>query len=77
MKDLLANLLQNLPKILEVLPQVIKYLPILLIVIGIGFALYVLYTDTPPLFVCYNNQVYELKFFSNVYVFKGETCIQM
>ena len=77
MKDLLANLLQNLPKILDTLPQIIKYVPIILVLFGLGFAVYVLYNDAPPFYVCYNNQVYELKMWSKVYVFKGDTCIQM
>ena len=77
MKDILTNLLQNLPKILEVLPQIIKYIPIILVLIGLGYGLYLLYSDTPPLYVCYNNQMYELKWLSKVYVFKGDTCIQM
>lgn len=77
MKDVLANLLQNLPKILEVLPQIIKYIPIILILFGLGFAVYILYSDMPPMYVCYNNHVYELKFFSKVYIYNGDTCIQM
>ena len=77
MKDILTNLLQNLHKILEVLPQIIKYIPIILVLIGLGYGLYLLYSDTPPLYVCYNNQMYELKWLSKVYVFKGDTCIQM
>ena len=77
MKDILANLLQTLPKILEVLPQIIKYIPIILVLVGLGYGLYLLYSDTPPWYVCYNNHVYELKWFSKVYVYVGETCIQM
>lgn len=77
MKDILTNLLQNLPKILEILPQIVKYIPIIILLVGLGFGAYILYTDTPPMYVCYNNQMYELKWMSKVYVFKGDTCIQM
>ena len=77
MKDLLASLLNNLPKILEVLPQIIKYIPIILLIVGLGYAVYILYNDFPPLYVCYNNQIYELQWGSKVYTFKGDTCIQM
>jgi len=77
MKDILQNLLQNLPKLLEILPSIIKYIPWILIVLGIGYGAYLLYSDTPPLYVCYNNQMYELQLFSKVYVYKGDVCIQM
>lgn len=77
MKDVLSNLLQNLPKILEVLPLVIKWVPIILLLIGLGFVAYKFYTDAPPIYICYNNQMYELKWLSKVYVFKGDTCVQM
>ena len=77
MKDLLQNLLQNLPKILEILPSIIKYIPWILLTGGLGYGIYLLFSNTPPLYVCYNNQMYELQLFSKVYVFKGDTCIQM
>ena len=77
MKDLLASLINNLPKILEVLPQIIKYIPVILLIAGLGYAAYIFYNDFPPLYVCYNNQIYELHWGSKVYVFQGGTCIQM
>lgn len=77
MKDVIQNLLANLPKILEVLPSVLKLLPAIIILLILGLGGYWLYMEAPPLYVCYNNQSYELQFFSRVYKFKGDTCIQM
>lgn len=77
MKDLVASLINNLPKIFELLPQIIKYVPLILIIAGLGYAAYIFYIDFPPLYVCYDNQIYELQFGSKVYVFKGGYCIQM
>lgn len=77
MKDLLQNLFQNLPKILEILPSIIKYLPWLMLIFGVGYGAYLLYNDFPPLYVCYNNEIYELQLGSKVYTYKGGNCIQM
>jgi hypothetical protein len=73
----MKDLLNYLPKILEVLPKIIKYVPVILIIAGIGYAAYIFYSDFPPLFVCHDNEIYELQWGSKVYKFKGGYCIQM
>lgn len=75
----MKELLEALPKILGFMPaivQYLKYIPILLILAGVGYAGYYLVTNSKDPYKCYNNQLFEQKsILSNVYVFKGDTCV--
>ncbi len=75
----MKDLLDKLPQILSALPEVIKflkYIPILMILGGIGYATYYFMENKKDPYKCVNNQVFEqLRVDSDVYVFKGETCV--
>jgi hypothetical protein len=75
----MKDLLDKLPQILGALPEVIKflkYIPILMVLAGIGYAAYYFIENKRDPFKCVNNQVFEqLRVDSDVYVFKGETCV--
>lgn len=75
----MKDLLKNLPQILSALPEIVKYLkyiPILMLIAGIGYGvLYYMDNHKDP-YKCVNNHVFEqLRIDSDVYVFKGGTCI--
>lgn len=75
----MKDLLKNLPQILSALPEIVKYLkyiPILMLLAGIGYGvLYYMDNHKDP-YKCVNNHVFEqLRIDSDVYVFKGGTCI--
>ena len=75
----MKDLLKNLPQLLGALPEIIKYLkyiPILMILGGIGYlAFYYMQNHKDP-YKCVNNQVFEqIRVDSDIYVFKGETCV--
>ena len=75
----MKELLEKLPQILGMMPQIIsflKYIPILMILAGIGYAAYYYAQNHKDPFICVNNQVFEqLRIDSDVYVFRGETCV--
>lgn len=76
MKDLLKNILANLPQILSVLPNVAKYLPVLLIVGSVLFGLYFMASKYKDPYMCHDNEIYEqISITSGVYKFKGGYCI--
>lgn len=75
----MKDLLKFLPQILSALPELSKYIkiiPILLVLAGIGYGAYYYFTNYKDPFKCVNNQVFEqIRVDSNVYVFKGDTCV--
>ena len=75
----MKDLFKLLPQILSVLPEISKYIkiiPILLVLAGVGYGLFYYFSNYKDPFKCVNNQVFEqIRVDSNVYVFKGETCI--
>lgn len=75
----MKELLKNLPQILAALPEIVKYLryiPILMILAGLGYAAYYLAQNKKDPYKCVNNHIFEqLRIDSDVYVFKGGTCI--
>lgn len=75
----MKDLLKNLPQILGAMPEIVKYLkyiPILMLLAGIAYGvLYYMDNHKDP-YKCVNNHVFEqLRIDSDVYVFKGGTCI--
>ena len=75
----MKDLLKNLPQILSALPEIVKYLkyiPILMLLAGIAYGvLYYMDNHKDP-YKCVNNHVFEqLRIDSDIYVFKGGTCI--
>jgi len=75
----MKELLGNLPQLLSALSEIIKYLkyiPILMILGAIGYGGFYYMQNHKDPFICVNNQVFEqLRFDSNIYVFRGETCV--
>ncbi len=75
----MKDLLKFLPQILGAMPEIVKYLkyiPILMVLAGLGYgAVYYMDNRKDP-YKCVNNHVFEqLRIDSNVYVFKGGTCV--
>ena len=77
--QIMKQLLEILPKILGMMPEIvkyIKYIPILLILAGVGYGVYYASINMKDPYKCYNNQLFEQKsLLSNVYIFKGDTCV--
>lgn len=75
MKELLGNLSQ----LLSALPEVVKYLkyvPILMVLAGIGYGAFYFVENRKDPYKCVNNHIFEqLRIDSDVYVYKGGTCI--
>ncbi len=75
----MKDLLKFLPQILSALPELSKYIkiiPILLVLAGIGYGAYYYFMNYKDPYKCVNNQVFEqIRVDSNVYVFKGDTCV--
>lgn len=75
----MKDLLKFLPQILSALPELSKYvkiIPILLVIAGVGYGIFYYFTNYKDPYKCVNNQVFEqIRVDSNVYVFKGEVCI--
>ena len=75
----MKELLKNLPQILGAMPEIVKYLkyiPILMILAGIGFGIYSWTQNYKDPYKCVNNHVFEqLRIDSDVYVYKGGTCV--
>ncbi len=75
----MKELLEKLPQILGMMPQIVqflKYIPILMILAGIGYGVYYYTQNHKDPYICVNNHVFEqLRIDSDVYVFKGGTCV--
>ena len=75
----MKDLLEKLPQILGMMPQLVqflKYIPILMVLAGIGFGVYYWTQNYKDPYICVNNHVFEqLRIDSDVYVFKGGTCV--
>jgi hypothetical protein len=75
----MKDLLNILPKILELMPgivQFLKYIPILMILAGIGYGAFYWSQNYKDPYKCVNNEIYEqVRMDSNVYQFKGGYCV--
>ena len=75
----MKELLRNLPQLLGALSEIVKYLkyiPILIVLAGIGYGIFYYMENHKDPFICVNNHVFEqLRIDSDVYVFKGGTCV--
>ncbi len=75
----MKELLKNLQQILSAMPELVKYLkyiPVLMILAGIGYGVVYIVQNRKDPYKCVNNHVFEqLRIDSDVYVFKGGTCI--
>jgi hypothetical protein len=75
----MKDLLKNLPQILGALPEIVKYLkyiPILMVLAGIGYGAFYFIENRKDPYKCVNNHIFEqLRIDSDVYVYKGGTCI--
>jgi hypothetical protein len=75
----MKDLLKFLPQVLGAMPEIVKYLkyiPILMVLAGIGYGIFFYMENHKDPFICVNNQVFEqLRVDSDVYVFRGETCV--
>jgi hypothetical protein len=75
----MKNLLDILPKLLELMPgivQFLKYIPILMVLAGIGYGAFYWSQNYKDPFKCVDNQIYEqVRVDSNVYEFKGGYCV--
>ena len=75
----MKDLLKNLPQILGAMPEIVKYLkyiPILMLLAGIAYGVMYYIDNHKDPYKCVNNHVFEqLRIDSDVYVFKGGTCI--
>ena len=76
----MKDLLKWLPQVLSLMPNIVKYLkyiPILMILGGIGYGVYIFTQSYKDPFKCVNNEVYEqIRIDSGVYVFKGGYCVE-
>ena len=75
----MKDLLNILPKILELMPgivQFLKYIPILMILAGVGYGAFYWSQNYKDPYKCVNNEIYEqVRMDSNVYQFKGGYCV--
>ena len=75
----MKDLLEKLPQILGMMPQnvqFLKYIPILMLLAGIGYGVFYYMDNHKDPYICVNNHVFEqLRIDSDVYVFKGGTCV--
>jgi hypothetical protein len=75
----MKDLLKFLPQILGAMPEIVKYLkyiPILMLLAGLGFGVVYYMDNRKDPYKCVNNHVFEqLRIDSDVYVFKGGTCV--
>jgi len=75
----MKNLLDILPKLLELMPGIVKflkYIPILMILAGIGYGAFYWSQNYRDPYKCVNNEIYEqVRMDSNVYQFKGGYCV--
>jgi hypothetical protein len=75
----MKELLKNLPQILGAMPEIVKYLkyiPVLMILAGIGYGIFYYMENHRDPYICVNNHVFEqIRIDSDIYVFKGGTCV--
>ena len=75
----MKELLNILPKLLELMPGIVKFLkysPILMILAGIGYGAFYWSQNYRDPYKCVNNEIYEqVRMDSNVYQFKGGYCV--
>ncbi len=75
----MKELLKYLPQALQALPEIvkyIKYIPILMILAGVGYGIYMFVSSYKDPFKCVDNEIYQqLSWDSNVYKFKGGYCV--
>jgi hypothetical protein len=75
----MKELLKILPQLLSALPEIVKYLkyiPIIMILAGLGYGIFYYTQNYKDPYVCVNNHVFEqLRIDSDIYVFKGGTCV--
>jgi hypothetical protein len=75
----MKDLLNLLPKLLEMMPGVVKflkYIPIIMILAGVGYGVYLITLNYKDPFKCVNNEIYQqVRVDSNVYQFKGGYCV--
>ncbi len=75
----MKELLKNLPQILGAMPEIVKYLkyfPILMVLAGIGYGVFYYMENHKDPYICVNNHVFEqIRIDSDIYVFKGGTCV--
>jgi hypothetical protein len=76
----MKDLLNILPKLLELMPGIVKflkYIPILMILAGIGYGVYYWTQNYRDPYMCVNNEIYEqVRVDSKVYKFKGGYCVE-
>ena len=76
----MKELLNLLPKLLEMMPGIVKflkYIPILMVLAGIGYGVFYWSQNYRDPFKCVNNEIYEqVRMDSNVYQFKGGYCVE-
>ena len=75
----MKDLLEKLPQILGMMPQIVqflKYIPILMLLAGIGYGVFYYMENHRDPYICVNNHVFEqIRIDSDIYVFKGGTCV--
>jgi hypothetical protein len=75
----MKDLLEKLPQILGMMPQIVqflKYVPILMLLAGIGYGVFFYMENHRDPYICVNNHVFEqIRIDSDIYVFKGGTCV--
>jgi hypothetical protein len=75
----MKNLLDILPKLLELMPGIVKflkYIPILMILAGVGYGVFYWSQNYRDPYKCVNNEIYEqVRMDSNVYQFVGGYCV--
>jgi hypothetical protein len=75
----MKDLLNILPKLLEMMPGIVKflkYIPILMILAGLGYGIFYWSQNYRDPYKCVNNEIYEqVRVDSNVYQFKGGYCV--
>ena len=75
----MKDLLEKLPQILGMMPQIVqflKYIPILMLLAGIGYGVFYYMDNHKDPYICVNNHVFEqIRIDSDIYVFKGGTCV--
>jgi hypothetical protein len=75
----MKDLLNILPKLLEMMPGIVKflkYIPILMVLAGVGYGVFYWSQNYRDPYKCVNNEIYEqVRVDSNVYQFKGGYCV--
>lgn len=75
----MKELLKSLPQLLAALPEIVKYLkyiPIIMVLFGLGYGVYYYAQNHKDPYICVNNHVFEqIRVDSDIYVFKGGTCV--